>query len=246
MNPFASFLTIYPGVAVTALIVPLLALRWFLAPAARKQTEWLFVAALLIEPAGILSQLTANSLSQLRPLKLDLFIYKFDAVFGSPSFHLGQLAAAHSWLRILVSVSYGLLPMAMLGAFAATLLLRPEREAVRVAQTFLLNLFAALPIYLLFPVCGPAFAFPSFPALPPRRPCSASSSHLRRAEWNPFRSHVERSAGFVVPSPLELGPRPRRRLRRADRPRHTRQRPALPFRSALRSALHRRGGLGRG
>jgi membrane-associated phospholipid phosphatase len=54
----------------------------------------------------------------------------------------------------------------MLGAFAATLLLRPEREAIRVAQTFLLNLFAALPIYLLFPVCGPAFAFPSFPALP--------------------------------------------------------------------------------
>ena len=167
MNPFASFLTIYPGVAVTALIVPLLAVRWFLAPAARKQTEWLFVAALLIEPAGIFSQLTANSLSQLRPLKLDLYVYKFDAVFGSPSFHLGQIAAAHLWLRTLVSVSYGLLPMAMLGAFAATLLLRPEREAVRVAQTFLLNLFAALPIYLLFPVCGPAFAFPSFPALPP-------------------------------------------------------------------------------
>jgi hypothetical protein len=147
MNPFFAFLTIYPGFGVTALIVPLLALRWFLAPAARKQTEWLFVAALLIEPAGIFSQ--------------------FDAVFGSPSFHLGQIAAAHLWLRTLVSVSYGLLPMAMLGAFAATLLLRPEREAVRVAQTFLLNLFAALPIYLLFPVCGPAFAFPSFPALPP-------------------------------------------------------------------------------
>jgi len=101
-----------------------------------------------------------------RPLKLDAYIYQFDRLFGSPSFHLGQLVAVHLWLRTLVSVSYGLLPMAMLGAFAATLLLRPEREAIRVAQTFLLNLFAALRSICSFPYAARRSQFPSFPALP--------------------------------------------------------------------------------
>jgi hypothetical protein len=70
-------------------------------------------------------------------------------------------------LVILTSVSYGLLSVAIFATFAVYLVLRPEREALRVAQAFLLNLFVAVPIYLLFPVCGPAFAFPAFPTLPP-------------------------------------------------------------------------------
>jgi hypothetical protein len=168
MNSFTLFLIAFPGVAITAVLIPLLAMRCFLAitPRDRKHSEWLLVAAALIEPAGALAQLTANGLSHLRPLKLDLYIYRIDCLFGSPSFALGQLVAAHLWLKILVSVSYGLLPTAILAAFAINLLCGSEKRARCAAWTFLICLFAAVPIYLLCPVCGPAFAFPAFPVLP--------------------------------------------------------------------------------
>jgi hypothetical protein len=166
MNALLVLLISLPGVAVTAALVPALAARWFLAPRDRKRTEWLLVCVALAEPAGAAAQLTANRLSDLRPLKLDLYVYQFDRLFGEPSFALGQLVQAHFWLKILVSVAYGLLPTMIFAAFAASLLLIGERQAIAAARAFLLNLFLAVPLYLLFPVCGPAFAFPAFPALP--------------------------------------------------------------------------------
>jgi PAP2 superfamily len=51
--------------------------------------------------------------------------------------------------------------------FAAYLWLRSEREAVDLLKTFILNLLAALPIYMLIPVSGPRFVFPSFPTIVP-------------------------------------------------------------------------------
>ncbi len=164
---FLLFLIIYPGVVVTTLLILFLAFRWFLDPQTRKQTEWLLVCAALVEPAASVSTLITRALSRLRPLKLDLYIYQIDCFFGSPSFYIGRVVGAHLWLIILMSVSYCLLSVAIFCTFAVYMVLRPEREALRVAMTFLFNLFAAVPLYLLFPVCGPAFAFPNFPALPP-------------------------------------------------------------------------------
>jgi len=63
MNTFFAFLTVFPGVAVVALAVPLLAIRWFVVYGDRKRTEWLLVATTLIEPAGGLAQYIANNLS---------------------------------------------------------------------------------------------------------------------------------------------------------------------------------------
>lgn len=163
---FLLFLIAFPGVAVTALLIPFLAFRWYITPHRRMQTEWLLVGAALVQPAASLALLSAEALSRLRPLKLDLFIYQIDCFFGSPSFYLGRLVGAHLWLIILTSVSYNLLSVAIFATFAVYLVLRPEQEALRVALAFLLNLFVAVPIYLLFPVCGPAFAFPTFPASP--------------------------------------------------------------------------------
>lgn len=67
------FLIVFPGVTVTALLVPFLAFRWFVAPDSRKQTEWLLVGMALVQPAASLALLSAKALSRLRPLKLDLF-----------------------------------------------------------------------------------------------------------------------------------------------------------------------------
>jgi hypothetical protein len=166
MNGLLVFLIAFPGVALLALLIPLIAVRWFAAPADRKRTEWLLCAACLVEPMGAAAQLTANWMTVLRPLKYDLFVYQLDRLFGEPSFHLGQLVAAHLSLTILVSVSYSLLPVMCLAAFAANLIWASEARALFTVKVFLLNAFLAVPLYLLFPVCGPAFAFPSFPALP--------------------------------------------------------------------------------
>jgi membrane-associated phospholipid phosphatase len=63
-------------------------------------------------------------------------------------------------------ISYDILEIAAFGTFAIYLYRCSQSETIRLIETFLLNLIAAVPLYLIFPVCGPGFAFPSYPALP--------------------------------------------------------------------------------
>jgi hypothetical protein len=158
-----AFLITYPSVILTLVLILWLTARWSLAPSDRKRTEWMLVVAALAVPADGIAQGLANSLSCLRLLKYDEFVYNFDALLGQPSFVLGRLVEHHTLLMIIVSVSYGLLPMAILGTFAAYLWGRSQAESLVVLRTFILNLLASVPLYLLFPVCGPKAAFAHFP-----------------------------------------------------------------------------------
>jgi hypothetical protein len=167
MKALLTLLIVYPEWVLIPVLAPMLVLRWFVVPADRNRTEWLLVIATLSLPANLLAKAAADGLSYLRPLKDDLFIYRIDAFFGQPSFQLGQIVASRLWLKILVSTSYGFLPLAIVGTLAAYLWLRPKNEVLSVVRIFLLNLFLALGIYLLIPVCGPAYAFPQFPLMPP-------------------------------------------------------------------------------
>lgn len=166
MNSLILFLIAYPGFAFITLIVPMLAFRWFTSPKHRKHTEWLLVCALFIEPAGMLCQFTANCLSRLEPMKYDLYVYQIDRALGLGRFVFGGWVDHSTALKILVSVSYGLLPAMMFVAFAVNLIWDSEKSALQAAKTIASNLFLALPLYLLFPVCGPQFAFPTFPHVP--------------------------------------------------------------------------------
>ena len=162
-----SFLINYPAVPVVLLLVLFFAARWFMVPDDLKRTEWVLVASALTIPASALAQATANSLSRFRPLKYDQFVYRFDDLLGQPSFILGRIAEHHVGFKVLISVSYGLLPVMIVATFATYLWLRTQAETIRLVWAFLLNLFLAVPLYLLFPVCGPALAFSDFPAHPP-------------------------------------------------------------------------------
>jgi hypothetical protein len=103
-------------------------------------------------------------MSPLRSYKYDLYISRLDGLWGfQPSFAVGAFANHHYWLRVILTTTYYSFLLAIVAVFAAYLALRPEWEAIAVAKTFALNLLLALPIYLLFPVCGPAYAFPKFP-----------------------------------------------------------------------------------
>jgi PAP2 superfamily len=140
-----------------------MAVRWFFVPSDRKRTEWMLVIASVAIPVNALAEWAASSLSRLRPLKYDQFIYVFDAFLGQPSFALGRIVEHHMPLKILVSVSYGVLSVMIPLTFAAYLWLCSEEETLVMAKTFVLDFFLAIPIYLIIPVCGPAFAFSGFP-----------------------------------------------------------------------------------
>jgi len=159
--------TYYSDFVLAALICLVAGLRWIVVPTDRKRTECLLVVAMLAQPAVVLSKEIANALSHLRPLKYDLYLYRIDAIFGEPSFRIGQIVLPHHWLVIVMQVSYSFLSIAMLGTFAVYLWLKPAAETFKVGRIFALNLFLAPVFYLLIPVCGPEFAFPQFPQLPP-------------------------------------------------------------------------------
>jgi hypothetical protein len=120
----------------------------------------LFLLTVFGTPLMIVAQFIALQLSHLRPLKYDLFIYEIDSLFGQPSFLLGHLHAQY-----LIVMTYNSLGMVIICVCAVYLWQRPE-EVGLVLKTFALNLFLAVPLYLLIPVCGPKYAFHSFPALP--------------------------------------------------------------------------------
>jgi hypothetical protein len=131
----------------------------------------LFLLTVFGRPLMLPAQYIAFRLSDVRPMKLDLYIYKIDALFGQPSFFLGHLAR-NSFVHLLIVASYNSLGMVMIGTCGVYLWKRPE-EVGKVFKIFLLNLFLAVPFYLLFPVSGPKYAFPDFPSLP-----SAVSPHM--------------------------------------------------------------------
>lgn len=156
----------FPGFVVLPVAVAVLAARWFLVPNQRKHTEWILVAALFVQPAGFLCLAAVTGISRLEPMKYDLYVYRIDQALGVSSFWPGLLAAHSKIWYDLANLSYGLLPVVMVVVFAANLQWNSEAEGIRVARTLTLNLFLAVPIYLLIPVCGPRFAFPSFPGWP--------------------------------------------------------------------------------
>jgi hypothetical protein len=162
-----NFLITYPSIPCIFFLVLGMAARWFTVPTDLKRTEWMLVASSLVVPAGAAAEWAATYISRWRPFKYDQFVYKLDALIGEPSFVVGRLVAQSRNLTALVGVSYGLLPTATVLTFAAYLWLRSEEETIVLVRAFMLNLFLAVPIYLLFPVCGPAFAFPGFPFVQP-------------------------------------------------------------------------------
>lgn len=158
-----NFFVAYPALVITLPLAVGLMARWQFAPSDRKRTELLFVATVLVIPATAAAVWFAIALSAVRPLKYDAYVYTLDHIFGNPSFALGRIVYSHRGLFDLLCVTYELLPVAILGTFAAYVFLRSHAESLRVFWTFLLNLFLAVPIYLAFPVCGPLYAFPGFP-----------------------------------------------------------------------------------
>jgi hypothetical protein len=158
------FLVLSPGVAVGFLLVLAILLRWSLvpSPSERKRCEYLLLVTIFSALLSSFAQAIANRLSVLCPLKYDLYLYRMDALLDEPSFALGRLVAPHLWLQLVLQAAYGLLPVAVTSLLGVYIWKR-EAEWVTVLKTLLLNLLLAPVFYMLLPVCGPVYAFPTFP-----------------------------------------------------------------------------------
>lgn len=99
--------------------------------------------------------------------KYDLWLYTADMALGAPSFLLARLMRPGAFYTVLVWL-YDAMPMTMLLAYAAHLLWAGKPE--RVLAAFALNFGTGYCIYLLFPACGPGYAFARFPAFAPAAP----------------------------------------------------------------------------
>ncbi len=204
------FLLAYPTVALVIALVPVLAIRWFAIPAARKATEWLMVLVIFFVPVNLVIWTPLRWLSGLNLPDMDLYLCRFDALLGYPGFHIGQLAQAHLWLRGLIDWSYSLATAAVFVPCALYILLRPGREALRVIAAFALNSCLACLCYTILPACGPRYAFASWPAIPAAlalhpvyllaRPNCVPSIHFSTALlfcWALWRWPLGRAAGLI-------------------------------------------------
>lgn len=155
----------YPAVFVGVVLVLTCIARWVALRETRETSEQALVVAIFTILIGGSAQAIATSMSRLRPFKYDLYAYKLDSIFGQPSFVLGRFVQHHFWLECVLQVAYGVLP----NVVAAVLIFQLFRSLPNVrfvVYSFGLNLLAAPLLYLLIPICGPQFAFSSFPADP--------------------------------------------------------------------------------
>ena len=128
-----------------------------------KRWDYMLVASVLIIPVSTLGMEIARRLSGLVPYKYDEYAFVFDARFGELSFRLGQLFARSLWLQTVFAAIYNMLPLGFLGVYGAHLWKATNEEAVEVLRTYILLFLLIVPLYLVFPVCGPLYAFPDFP-----------------------------------------------------------------------------------
>ena len=120
----------------------------------------MFLAAVAAHPVALLIQNLLDFLNRSVPVKYDLFVDRFDASFGQPSFLIGQFFAIHH-LALWGTFVYNLPFILTVGLVA--LYLWTGRDATVVVRVSVYLWVLLVPLYLLFPVSGPRYAFSSFP-----------------------------------------------------------------------------------
>ena len=160
------------GLRIMPLALEVALICWFCVvgvQAARKRdarlVQLLLVSVVCVAGVGCVG--VALSVAARHTAKFDLWLYTADRALGSPSFAVAGRIRPTVWYPVLVAV-YEAMPMAMLGTYAAHLLTGGNPQ--RVLGAFALNFAAGYAVYLVFPACGPEYAFSGFPAVPSATP----------------------------------------------------------------------------
>ena len=97
-----SLLIFDPSVIVGLVFILAVGWRWFAVPADARRCEYMLLIAIFTLIASPAAQVVADWMSQLRPLKMDLYAYAADGYLGQPAFVLGRLVAPHAWAKVLL------------------------------------------------------------------------------------------------------------------------------------------------
>jgi hypothetical protein len=126
-----------PSVVVGFVWILAVVWRWFAVPAEGRRCECLLLIAIFTLIANPVAQAIADSLSRLRPMKMDLYAYLADGWLGQPAFALGRAVAPHLGAKVLLNVAYGLLPIGVIVTLSAHVLAAErgrERDGVGVCD----------------------------------------------------------------------------------------------------------------
>jgi hypothetical protein len=129
--------------------------------------QGLFFSALLLFFVLYVDNVALSVVTHATSIRYDQYIFCFDRVLGSPSFPIGRLFAAHPLFHDVSLFAYILAPTVCLGTASACFFLLPLNNAVACVRTIFLSCLLAYPMYVIFPVAGPKYAFPNFPSPPP-------------------------------------------------------------------------------
>lgn len=97
------------------------------------------------------------------PVSYDQWFFIADTRLGSPSWWLGRALATHPLLGWLARASYAESLNVGIVAVSATMVSQGVARGWKCYATLTSQAFFAWPFYLMFPACGPAYAFPGFP-----------------------------------------------------------------------------------
>jgi len=128
---------------------------------------WTIVGLVGVLISNKLCSLFCSRGALLRPDKLDRYIYNLDGLLHcQPSFAMGRLIHDRLYLIVLCKSIYFVAPFTLLAVFYGFLWFRSKAEAIAILPVAVLNIVIGVTIYMLVPVSGPAYAFPSYPQLP--------------------------------------------------------------------------------
>lgn len=196
-------------------IVLLIAGFMMMRRAGSRNMEGLFFTAILLFVLLFVDDLALTIVAHAASVRYDEYVFCFDRLFGSPSFVIGRLFEAYGWFRNLSLYAYVLAPSVCLAVVTIHFFLRPLQDAVRCVRTIVIGGLLAYPFFLIFPVAGPRYAFPTFPFSPPVHlvphpillqavPNAVPSVHMTLALFVLWFLRPWKTAGWVLGSSFVL------------------------------------------
>jgi hypothetical protein len=131
---------------------------------APKAAVAMLVRILIFAVLGVGLGQIVNLASRLRPLKFDAYLYAIERGYGFlPNVVAARWFAAVPWLMQLELLVYYSLPLGLAVVYAVHL--NWPRGKTDILFLLYMNALVGFSLYLLYPACGPIYAFGSVPAL---------------------------------------------------------------------------------
>ena len=129
--------------------------------------ERLFLVSLLTLVFFSSIGLVLDLLYRLVSIRYDQYAFSFGRAFGFPAFYIGRLFQCHRWFHDASAWVYNVPLAAMLLLAALYYITQPIQRGDQYVRTVCIAFLLAPLIYVLVPIAGPAYAFPTFPNVAP-------------------------------------------------------------------------------